>query len=152
MQNTLIPEDKEAMTVTWVEANGLTFEVAQAGAGDHLALCLHGFPELNYSWRYQMSTLAKLGYRVWAPNQRGYGGSDKPVGIKNYTVGKIVADAAALFDASGASRLTIIGHDWGGAIAWLFAIDKVRPIERLVVMNLPHPHCFAAALKHWRSG
>lgn len=55
------------MTTVWMRANGLTFEVAQAGAGDHLALCLHGFPELNYSWRYQMSTLAKKGYRVWAP-------------------------------------------------------------------------------------
>lgn len=140
---------QDAMTTVWVEANGLTFEVAQAGAGDHLALCLHGFPELNYSWRHQMSTLARMGYRVWAPNQRGYGGTTKPVGIAHYTVDKIVADAAALFDASGASQLTIIGHDWGGAIAWLFAINKVRPIERLVVMNLPHPHCFAAALRHW---
>jgi epoxide hydrolase 4 len=149
MQEMSITHADKAVTATWVEANGLTFEVAQAGAGDHLALCLHGFPELNYSWRYQMPMLAKMGYRVWAPNQRGYGESTKPAGIENYTVDKIVADAAALFDASGATRLTIIGHDWGGAIAWLFAINKVRPIERLIVMNLPHPHCFAAALKHW---
>jgi epoxide hydrolase 4 len=136
-------------TIRRVEANGLTFEVAEAGAGDHLALCLHGFPELHYSWRHQMSLLAGMGYRVWAPNQRGYGGSSRPAGIENYTMDKIVADAAALFDASGAAKLTLIGHDWGGAIAWNFAINRARPIERLVVMNLPHPRRFAAALKHW---
>lgn len=149
MQNSWMPYAGEAVSIIQVEANGLTFEVAEAGAGDHLALCLHGFPELNYSWRHQMPLLAKMGYRVWAPNQRGYGGSTKPMGIGNYTIDKIVADAAALFDASGASRLTLIGHDWGGAIAWFFAINKVRPIERLVVMNLPHPCCMIAALRHW---
>jgi pimeloyl-ACP methyl ester carboxylesterase len=149
MENSWVPDAIEAVTIRRVEANGLTFEVAEAGAGDHLALCLHGFPELHYSWRHQMSLLAKMGYRVWAPNQRGYGGSSRPAGIENYTIDKIVADAAALFDASGASTLTLIGHDWGGAIAWLFAINQVRPIERLVVMNLPHPCCFLATLRRW---
>lgn len=132
-----------------IDANGLTFEVAEAGSGDHLALCLHGFPELNYSWRHQMALLAGLGFRVWAPNQRGYGGSSRPRGVENYSIDRIVADAAALFDASGATKLTLIGHDWGGAVAWYFAINRVRPIERLVVMNLPHPLCLAAALQHW---
>lgn len=149
MEKNWIPNVTEAVAISFVEANGLTFEVAQAGEGDHLALCLHGFPELNYSWRYQIPLLVKLGYRVWAPNQRGYGNSSKPTGITNYTADNMVADAAALFDASGALTLTIVGHDWGGAIAWLFAINRVRPVERLVVMNLPHPHCFQAALRHW---
>lgn len=137
------------ITLRSVQANGLTFEVAEAGAGDHLALCLHGFPELHYSWRHQLPLLADMGYRVWAPDQRGYGGSTKPSGVDNYTMDKLAEDAAALFDASGASRLTLIAHDWGGAIAWFFAINRIRPIERLVVMNLPHPYCFAAALRHW---
>ena len=132
-----------------VEANGLTFEVAEAGEGDQLILCLHGFPELNYSWRHQMPLLASMGYRVWAPNQRGYGATSRPARVEDYTADKIVADAAALFDASGAKKLTLVAHDWGGAIAWLFAINRARPIERLVVMNLPHPKCFAAALRHW---
>lgn len=149
MDSSWTSEAEDGVSIAWVEANGLRFEVAQAGEGDHLALCLHGFPELNYSWRHQMLLLAKMGYRVWAPNQRGYGGSSRPTGVENYTVDKIVADAAALFDASGASKLTIIGHDWGGAIAWLFAINRVRPIERLVVMNLPHPYGLVAALRHW---
>lgn len=143
------PAADSGITLRTVAANGLTFEVAEAGAGDHLALCLHGFPELNFSWRYQMPLLAELGYRVWAPNQRGYGASSRPIGVEQYSADRIVADAAALFDASGARRLTLVAHDWGGAIAWMFAINRVRPVERLVVMNLPHPICFAEALKHW---
>jgi epoxide hydrolase 4 len=138
------------ITVREVAANGLTFEVAEAGEGEHLALCLHGFPELNYSWRYQMPLLAEMGYRVWAPNQRGYGASSRPGRVEDYTADTIAADAAALFDASGARTLTLIAHDWGGAIAWLFAINRLRPIEQLVVMNLPHPYCFARELKNWR--
>jgi pimeloyl-ACP methyl ester carboxylesterase len=142
------PPADSGITVREVAANGLTFEVAEAGTGDHLALCLHGFPELNYSWRFQMPVLAKLGYRVWAPNQRGYGASSRPANVEDYSADRIVADAAALFDASGAKTLTLVAHDWGGAIAWMFAINRARPIERLVVMNLPHPMRFAAALRH----
>jgi pimeloyl-ACP methyl ester carboxylesterase len=143
------PAADSGITLRTAVANGLTFEVAEAGVGDHLALCLHGFPELNFSWRYQMPLLAELGYRVWAPNQRGYGASSRPIGVEQYSADRIVADAAALFDASGARKLTLVAHDWGGAIAWMFAINRARPIERLVVMNLPHPICFAEALKHW---
>ena len=143
------PPADSGVRVRTVAANGLEFEVAEAGEGDHLALCLHGFPELNFSWRYQMPLLARMGYRVWAPNQRGYGASSRPPNVADYRADTIVADAAALFDASGAKRLTLIAHDWGGAIAWLFAINRARPLERLVVMNLPHPRCFAQALKHW---
>ena len=143
------PEPDSGIAVRQVTANGLTFEVAEAGAGDHLALLLHGFPELHYSWRYQMPLLAAMGYRVWAPNQRGYGASSRPAGVAAYAIDPLIADVAALIDASGATKVTLIAHDWGGAVAWVFAIDRVRPIERLVVMNLPHPLCFAAALQHW---
>lgn len=149
MTSSWSPPADSGVCIRTVAANGLAFEVAEAGEGDHLALCLHGFPELNYSWRLQMPLLARMGYRVWAPNQRGYGASSRPPDVEDYRADTIVADAAALFDASGAKRLTLIAHDWGGAIAWLFAINGVRPIERLVVMNLPHPICFARALKHW---
>ncbi len=143
------PDPPPGIAIRRVAANGLDFEVAEAGSGDHLALCLHGFPELHFSWRHQMPLLAAMGYRVWAPNQRGYGASSRPAGVENYTMDRLVADVAALFDASGASKLTLIAHDWGGAVAWNFAIHRVRPIERLAVMNLPHPYGFAAALRHW---
>ncbi|MFT3976942.1 MAG: alpha/beta hydrolase [Sphingomonas bacterium] len=143
------PPEDSGIRILSVPANGQVFEVAEAGEGDHLALCLHGFPELNFSWRYQIPLLAEMGYRVWAPNQRGYGASSRPPLVADYSVDHLVADAAALFDASGARKLTLIAHDWGGALAWIFAIRKVRPVERLVVMNLPHPACFAEALRHW---
>lgn len=144
------PDPASGIRHRWVEANGLRFEVAEAGEGDRLALLLHGFPELNFSWRHQMPLLAELGYRVWAPNQRGYGKSSRPAGIDAYGADHIVADAAALIDASGAKDVLLVAHDWGGAIAWQFAAQRVRPLARLVVMNCPHPACFARELRTWK--
>lgn len=141
------PPAGSGIAMKMVHANGLDFEVAEAGAGDHLALLLHGFPELNFSWRHQIPLLVRMGYRVWAPNQRGYGASSKPRDVMAYRPERLCEDAAALIDASGAKTVTLIGHDWGAAVAWFFAIDRVRPIERLVIMNVPHPACFAEAIR-----
>ncbi len=138
------------MQSIFVDANGLRFEVLEAGTGDRLALCLHGFPEHAVSWRHQMPVLAALGYRVWAVNQRGYGRSSRPEALAAYALPELLADVAALIDASGASSVTLIGHDWGAMVAWCFAAGQVRPLERLVVMNVPHPLCFRVALRHWR--
>lgn len=132
-----------------IDANGLTFEVAMCGAGDRLALCLHGFPETAFSWRHQMPMLADLGYRVWAPNLRGYSNSSRPSGINNYAMQHLRADIAGLIDAADASEVTLIAHDWGGAIAWDFALRAVRPLSRLVILNMPHPAIFARAVRHW---
>ncbi|NNC73382.1 MAG: alpha/beta fold hydrolase [Sphingomonadaceae bacterium] len=138
----------------WVEANGQRFELAEAGpeegGGDRLALCLHGFPELHFSWRYQMPLLARLGYRVWAPNLRGYGGSSRPEGIRAYGLDRLTEDVAGLIDASGAKEVTLIAHDWGAIIAWAFAIGKLRPLERLIIMNVPHPMVGQREIKRWR--
>ena len=144
------PDATSGVAIRWVDANGLTFEVAEAGAGDHLALCLHGFPELHYSWRHQIPLLAQKGYWVWAPNMRGYGGSDRPRGVKPYRLHTLAQDVAALIDASGAREVTLIAHDWGALVAWHFAIRKVRPLARLVIMNVPHPLCSRRELKKWR--
>ena len=148
------PDPASGISTEWVEANGLTVEVAIAepktGDGDHLALCLHGFPELHYSWRHQMPLLAHMGYRVWAPNLRGYGGTSRPTGIDQYTLKHLTADVGALIDASGAKQVTLIAHDWGAVIAWAFAITQQRPLSRLVIMNLPHPYAFQRELKRWR--
>ena len=138
------------MTIRFITANSLQFEVEETGEGDHLALCLHGFPEHLVCWRNQVPVLAGLGYRVWAVNQRGYGRSSRPAGIDAYALPRLLEDVAALIDASGASRVTLIGHDWGAMVAWCFAAARIRPLERLVIMNVPHPLCFRAALKHWR--
>lgn len=141
------------MTITTrtVEANGFRFAVDEAGEGDHLALCLHGFPESRFSWRAQLPLLAQMGYRAWAPDLRGYGETEpKPREVKAYLIDRLMEDVAALIDASGAKSVTLIGHDWGAGLAWTFAANAVRPLERLVIMNVPHPAVMAAHLgKSW---
>ncbi|MFN9849323.1 MAG: alpha/beta fold hydrolase [Alphaproteobacteria bacterium] len=135
------------MRTTTIETNGFRFAVDEAGDGDHLALCLHGFPESRYSWRYQLPVLAAMGYRVWAPDLRGYGETEpKPRAVADYCVDRLMEDVAALIDASGAKKVTLIGHDWGAGLAWTFATNKVRPLERLVIMNVPHPGVMRAHL------
>lgn len=132
-----------------VKTDGLTFEVDMCGFGEKFAICLHGFPEHSFSWRYQLPLLAGLGYTVWAPNLRGYGNSSRPEKVKEYSIDCLVSDVAALIDASGAESTLLIGHDWGGVIAWSFAIQAIRPIERLIVMNIPHPSLFLKGLIRW---
>lgn len=138
-----------SITTTFVKANGLTFEVDQCGDGERFALLLHGFPESKHSWRFQMPLLAEMGYRAWAPNLRGYGKSGRPTSVSDYHIDKLVADVAGLIDASGAKETVLIAHDWGAIIAWHFAIKKVRPLSRLVIMNVPHPVCFARTMRSW---
>jgi len=129
-----------------VQTRGLTFEVATHGTGDKLALLLHGFPETAHCWRFQIALLERLGYRVWAPNLRGYGRTDKPAGRAAYTMDKLEQDLTDLIDASGAREVTLVGHDWGGAVAWSYASFGARPLARLVIMNSPHPACFKREL------
>ncbi|HTO54860.1 MAG TPA: alpha/beta hydrolase [Myxococcota bacterium] len=135
-----------------IDANGLRFHVLEAGTGDRLALCLHGFPELAYSWRNQLPVLAAEGWRVWAPDLRGYGGTDRPAAREDYAIERLMDDVAALIDASGARETWLLAHDWGGVVAWYFAMRKLRPLSRLTVMNLPHPACFQRVLARggWR--
>lgn len=128
------------MQTRFVEANGFRFAVDEAGEGDHLALCLHGFPESRHSWRFQLPLLAEMGYRAWAPDLRGYGETlPKPKAVKDYLIDRLMEDVGAIIDASGATKVTLIGHDWGAGLAWTFAANRVRPLERLVIMNVPHP-------------
>jgi pimeloyl-ACP methyl ester carboxylesterase len=143
------PEPESGISVDWVDANGLRFEVAMAGEGDRLALCLHGFPELHFSWRHQIPLLASMGYRVWAPNMRGYGATSRPSGVRNYALDHLTQDVAGLIDASGAKEVTLIAHDWGAVVAWHFAIMKLRPLVRLVIMNVPHPMVGRREIKRW---
>jgi pimeloyl-ACP methyl ester carboxylesterase len=121
-----------------VQANGLRFHVATCGQGDRLALLLHGFPECWFSWRDQLPLFADLGYRAWAPDLRGYGESSRPLGIEPYSIERLMDDVAGLIDASGARSTVLVAHDWGAIVAWFFAMRRVRPLERLVIMNVPH--------------
>jgi pimeloyl-ACP methyl ester carboxylesterase len=133
-----------------VVANGLSFELLECGAGDRLALCLHGFPSHARCWDAQLPALANAGYRAWAPSLRGYGESSRPPRPADYKVDKLLADIAGLIDAAGARSVTIIAHDWGGLLAWFFAARKLRAIDRLVILNAPHPACAAVAYRKWR--
>jgi pimeloyl-ACP methyl ester carboxylesterase len=135
-----------------IAANGFDFAVDEAGPetgeGERLALCLHGFPESRFSWRYQLPLLAEMGYRAWAPDLRGYGETEpKPAEVSAYLIDRLMEDVAALIDASGAKSVTLIGHDWGAGLAWTFAAHRVRPLERLVIMNVPHPAVMAEHLR-----
>ncbi|NQX95641.1 MAG: alpha/beta hydrolase [Erythrobacter sp.] len=143
------PDPESGISIDFVEAGELTFEVAQAGEGDHLALLLHGFPELHYSWRHQIPLLAEKGYRVWAPNLRGYGGTSRPEGVREYAMDKLTGDVDALINASGAKKVTLFAHDWGAIIAWAYAITRKARLERLVIMNVPHPKPAEREIKQW---
>ncbi len=134
-----------------VPANGIEFEVFEAGAGDRLALLLHGFPQHAVMWRHLVGPLAAAGYRVWAVNQRGYGATTRPVEKDAYSLEALTADVAGLIDAANPASVSLVGHDWGGFVAWVVAIRKLRPIDALVVLNIPHPLCFRRALEQeWR--
>ena len=136
----------------FVEANGQRLETLVAGkGGTKLAVLLHGFPESNHSWRFQIPLLVKLGYEVWAPNLRGYGQSSKPPHMRDYAIEHLMEDVAQLMDqASNGRPVTLIAHDWGAIIAWAFAASNLRPLERLVILNVPHPARMAEGLRTWR--
>jgi epoxide hydrolase 4 len=129
----------EPLRYQTVSANGIDFNVAVAGSGDRLALCLHGFPESSFSWRHQIPRFAALGYRVWAPDLRGYGGSTRPIGAAAYGLEILEEDVAALIEVSGAREVVLVGHDWGALIAWNYAMFGRLPISKLIIMNVPHP-------------
>ncbi len=136
----------DGLWVETVRANGLEFEVLMAGGGDRLALLLHGFPEHAISWREQMEPLARLGYKVWAPNQRGYGRSSRPGRVEDYDIERLMEDVAGLIDAADAKETVLIGHDWGGVVAWCFASRKINPLKALVILNVPHPACYVRSM------
>ncbi|MEC8645137.1 MAG: alpha/beta fold hydrolase, partial [Pseudomonadota bacterium] len=128
------------ITTEFVQANSLNFEVQKCGdqASRKLAICLHGFPEHAISWRYQLPMLAGLGYKAWAPNMRGYGNSSTPTQREDYAIENLLEDVGHLIDAADVDETVLLAHDWGAVVGWLFAIRKVRPIEKLIICNVPH--------------
>lgn len=138
-----------AIAHRWVRSNGLTFHVAEAGpeAGP-LVILLHGFPEFWYGWVKQIPALVAAGYRVWAPDQRGYNLSDKPAGVGAYAVDQLSRDVVGLISAAGREKAVVIGHDWGAMVAWRVAQRYPASVTKLVAMNVPHPDVMAANLRH----
>lgn len=128
------------LTSTQVATNGIHLNVVQSGlTGGPLMLLLHGFPEFWYGWRNQLPALAAAGYCVWAPDQRGYHTSDKPPQVRDYRLEALTDDAAGLIAAAGRRRAIVVGHDWGGAVAWWLAANYPELVEKLVIINVPHP-------------
>lgn len=124
---------------------GVKIHYASLGEGP-LVVMIHGFPDFWYSWRHQMDALAK-DFQVVAIDQRGYNLSDKPKGVENYDVRLLVADVAAVIRHLGRDRATIVGHDWGGLVAWQFAMNLPQMTQNLVILNLPHPAGLLRELK-----
>jgi pimeloyl-ACP methyl ester carboxylesterase len=104
-----------------------------------LVVFLHGFPEFWWSWRHQLTAMAQAGYWAVAPDMRGYNESDKPEGVSAYEVEKLAGDVAALIRALGRSKAIVVGHDWGAMVAWAFAQEHADMLERLAILNVPHP-------------
>jgi pimeloyl-ACP methyl ester carboxylesterase len=125
---------------------GVTLKLQFGGPeGGEPLIFLHGFPESHRTWRHQMANLS-ADFRVVAPDQRGFGGSDKPQEVDEYKTDRIVEDLIALADSLGIGRFTLVGHDWGGAASWLAALRHPDRIARLVIVNAPHPLVFQRTL------
>ncbi len=127
-------------------STGVELDVWTAGDPSHPPiLFLHGFPESHRTWRHQMAALSDR-YFCIAPDQRGYARSQKMAEVCDYRINNLVADVFALADAFGAARFTLVGHDWGGAIAWAVAIKDQQRVERLILCNAAHPYVFQRTL------
>ncbi len=121
----------------YADNNGVKIHYAAIGDGP-LVVMIHGFPDFWYTWREQMEALAGE-YRVVAIDQRGYNLSDKPEGVANYAMPLLVGDVVAVIRSLGEEKAIVVGHDWGGMVAWQTAINAPEVVERLIILNLPHP-------------
>ena len=128
----------------YADSGDVRIHYATVGEGP-LVLMIHGFPDYWYTWRNQMEALAK-NYRVVAIDQRGYNLSDQPDGVDNYAMKLLVQDAVAVIRRQGQSKATVVGHDWGGMVAWSVAMYQPDIVAKLVILNLPHPNGLAREL------
>lgn len=134
--------------VSEVEVRPLTFKVRQSGpAGGRPVLFLHGFPETSWSWRSQLEALGSEGYRAVAFDQRGYSPGARPSDVGAYRVDALAGDVLGVADALGIGRFDLVGHDWGGAVAWYLGANHPERVRTLTVVSTPHPAAFGAALR-----
>ncbi len=121
----------------YADSNGVKIHYASLGSGP-LVVMIHGFPDYWYTWRAQMEGLSDK-YQCVAIDQRGYNLSDKPEGVDNYKMALLVGDVIAVIKSLGKDKAIVVGHDWGGAVAWQLAINAPQYVDRLIILNLPHP-------------
>jgi len=141
----LLQGAKKSQTIS---TNGINLHYVSRGEGK-LMLMLHGFPEFWYSWRYQIEEFAK-NYRVVALDLRGYNYSDRPSARSAYKMEEFIKDIEGVIKGLGYENCILVAHDWGGAIAWSFAYERREMVEKLIVMNIPHPLLFQKGLKSYR--
>lgn len=125
------------MTIHRIELGGLNFEVTEEGAGEPL-LMLHGFPDSARLWRHQIPVLVEAGFRVIAPDQRGFGNSDKPQEVEAYALGEVLGDVLALLDHFALERVRLVSHDWGAAVGWALAAYHPERVERHAALSVGH--------------
>jgi pimeloyl-ACP methyl ester carboxylesterase len=125
------------VTHAYADSNGVKIHYAKIGQGPLLVM-IHGFPDFWYTWRSQMQALSDK-FQCVAIDQRGYNLSDKPKGVENYSIRLLVGDVAAVIKSLGKDKAIIVGHDWGGLVAWQFALYQTEMTDRLIILNLPHP-------------
>jgi pimeloyl-ACP methyl ester carboxylesterase len=133
----------------YADLGDVRLHYVEAGDGP-LVVLLHGFPEFWYGWRAQIEPLAAAGFRVVAPDMRGYNLSSKPAGVAAYDLDPLTADVRDLIAERGASRAHVVGHDWGGAVAWATAMFHPEVVDRLAILNAPHPRRFLEEIRHPR--
>ena len=132
--------DIQSLEHVFLPTNGIRLHVVQNGSRyGSLVILLHGFPEFWYGWRHQIQPLAEAGFRVWTPDQRGYNLSDKPIGITAYRLDELAQDVVGLIDAAGVEKCYLAGHDWGAAVAWWVALRHPERLQKLAILNVPHP-------------
>lgn len=136
------------MHIITIKNNNIELETREAGPQEgELVVLLHGFPECWNTWRHQIEPLVKAGFRVCVPNMRGYGKSSKPKAVKQYHLDALITDIEAIRQHYGKDRFHLAGHDWGGAVAWWYALHHAEHLASLSVLNLPHPLAFLTKLK-----
>ena len=131
-----------------VTTNGVHLHVVEAGPeSGPLLILLHGFPEFWYGWHRQIEPLAAAGFHVLIPDQRGYNLSDKPESISAYNIDNLARDIVGLIDEAGAAKACVAGHDWGGAVGWWLGVKHPERLEKLALLNIPHPLVMKRAIR-----
>ena len=143
---TLAGDIESKVKHAYANSNGVKIHYATIGSGP-LIVMIHGFPDFWYTWRDQMEALSDK-FQCVAIDQRGYNLSDKPKGVENYDVRLLVGDVVAVIKSLGQEKAIIVGHDWGGLVAWQFALNLPQMTDRLIVLNLPHPRGLTRELAH----
>src|SRR5574337_91555 len=141
------PRDQREIRSVHLKANGFDFEALACGSAEgELVLLLHGFPETSLSWRHLLPKLAEAGYRAVAPDGRGVSTGARPLQVSAYAIEHLVSDVLGWADQLGAARFHLVGHDWGGAVAWQVAGRYPERLRTLTVVSTPHPAAFRRAL------